>query len=232
MTDSMKILLKKIGEKSMGYRWMSEKASMYYDNKDKKFMIAIVIFGSLLAILDTVSLYSLIVQFNLSNNKDFIITLTVINLIFVFMSLILTGIRENSGFRDKSNNHRQMLPKYAQIYHSIQEQFSLSEKDQEDGVGFLRDMIKDYDNLLDIGLNIPSHILDQYAKATKNNDITKPAIIGEIAGIEITSNDAGDIIINVNDEDENENNEDNKNEDPNSKNNKLSFEIQRWMKMF
>lgn len=211
----IKLLLKKIGEKSMGYRWMHEKESMNYETKDYWIGLLELFLGAMITTLTSGTLVGLFADTNLRNNPETIVSLTMIELIFALILSVTIGIKEHSDFRSKQIDHKNTAYKFTQLYHSIQEQFSINLEEREKDNIFLRLKIQEYDSLMENSLNISKQILNKYIEASKNYDIYKPAILGHFDNIEITDDAHGTVNINIQEDTKLDN-----------------YEFNRWMKNF
>ncbi len=213
--NRIKLLLKKLGEKSMGYRWMHEHENAYYLNFDTNINIAQLILGMILTVLNSTGLISLYAE----NNYVLIFFLTLSNLILSALLTFTIGLREKIDFRTISQNHKESAYRFTQIYHSIQEQLSLDIEDREIDKEFMRKMIIQYDDLMQTKQNIRKGIVNKYITETKNTNIYKPIIMAEFENIDIEDEHVVNIELdNIKNDLESDN-----------KQKKINYEISRWL---
>jgi hypothetical protein len=214
-----KLLLKSIGERSFGYQWLHEQEQIYYERLDQKFKIAQIIVIALTATVTSGSMIGLIADTGSRDNLTMIILISLAEMLLSLISAVLLGIREQSDYVKKSDNHRNAAFEFSKIYHSIQEQFAISHQHREDEIIFLKNMLKIYDDLRQKMPIIRQKTLDQYEEKTKNKDITKLDGIDEHDNIDISS--------------EEKDKKDNKTVMiPKSQTTKMAYELDRWMKKF
>lgn len=224
----MKLLLKKVGEKSMGYRWLHDKENEYYYNVDYTLSVTQLVLSSSIASLTSGTVIQLLGDNGETDTGRIVIILTIINLILSLLLTIVMGIRDQSDYKGRSNQHHKTSVDFSKISNSIAEQFSLRLKDREDDTKFLKEKIKEYDKIMQASPLVRRKTLDAYVDATKNKDIYKPAIVGDIENIDI------------------ENDEDNRAKEEtdtlttatanttkkNTNQSKINYEITRWLQNF
>jgi hypothetical protein len=172
----MKLMLKKIGEKSMGYRWMNEQEYAHYLNVDYYIGIVIIVLTALVTTLTSGTLIGLFSDTNLVKNSDTLMIITLLEVIMSALSGIAIAIRDQGEFKKKSRDYKDTSYKFARIYHSIQEQFSLPIKERENDIQFLKDKIKEYDDLMEAMGTIRPKILQKYINTARAQNHNKPAL--------------------------------------------------------
>ncbi|AYV78738.1 MAG: hypothetical protein Edafosvirus29_2 [Edafosvirus sp.] len=218
--NRMKLLLKRLGEKSMGYRWMHDQENAHFLKLDNTFNNLQIILGTLLATLNSTGLATLYA--NTANNFNIIFSLTLIGLILSAILTIIMGIREKNEYNTIAFNHKDTASKFTKIYHSIQEQLSLDMEDREIDKEFLGKKIREYDELMQNKPNIRKKILDKYVDETKNINIYKPIITDEFENIDI-DDDNDNTVINIKSKNELHDKD---------KQKKIDYEISRWLNNF
>ncbi|MBA42882.1 MAG: hypothetical protein CMF62_02595 [Magnetococcales bacterium] len=184
----IKILLKKIGEKSMGYRWMHEQESIYYKRIDYWVGVMQIVITAILTLLSSGTLILLLTETNSNNNLTSKLTLTLIELFLTLLLNIINGVQNHSDYKGVSKKHLQSSFNFIRIYHTIQEQLTLPVLQRENDHEFLQEKIKEYDDLVLEAPEIQKKIRDEYLTATKDHSIFKPSILGDIENIEIDDN--------------------------------------------
>lgn len=225
--NRIKLLLKKLGEKSMGYRWMHDQENIHYLKIDEIVNFVQITIGAILTILNSSGLVSLYTN----NDHIVIFTLTLSNLVLSAILTIIIGIREKSDYRSIAQNHRDTAYRFTLIYHSIQEQLSLNIKDRHSDKVFMSEKIKEYNDLMQSKQNIRKKIVDKYICETKNTNIYKPVIMAEFENIDIdVDNDVSIDVDNItSDHDREQKNKQKNNPKNTSKQNKINYEINRWL---
>ena len=185
----IKLLLKKIGEKSMGYRWMHDQEAKYFLKIGYWFGVGQIILSSFLSIMSSGTLIGMASDMDPDDGDEILVIATVCELCTSFILLVLIGIKEQSDFKGKANQHQRTAHMFAKIYRSIQEQMTLDIEERENDRIFLREKIQQYDLLMDGALEVRSGTMEKYITATENHDIYKPALIGDVDGIEIDMDD-------------------------------------------
>tara|TARA_Y100000780_G_C13688247_1_gene418491 strand:- start:1067 stop:1912 length:846 start_codon:yes stop_codon:yes gene_type:complete len=216
---NIKFFLKKIGEKSMGYRWMLEQEAVYYKKVDTFIKISQIVLTAILTILSSGTLILLLVD---TGNNESLTAKLIVTLIELFITLILNiinGINQQGNFKSKSKKFLQVSYNFIRIYHTIQQQLIKPIEQRENDHKFVQKKVDEYDNLLIDTLEIRQSIRDAYLIATKDRNIFKPLIVGDIENIDIENIDTDSEIID-------------KNTDEKNNNNKYKFEIQRFINNF
>jgi aspartyl/asparaginyl-tRNA synthetase len=122
----------------------------------------------------------------LENNKNEIDLLTTHNIKLKKSLLnIINGINQQGDFKGKSKKHLQLSYNFIRIYHTIQQQLIKPVEQRENDHKFVQNKVNEYDNLLIDTLEIRKEVRDAYLIATKNYDIFKPLIVGDIENIDI-----------------------------------------------
>lgn len=173
--------LKKIGEKSMGYKWMHNEDMMYYTLKFRCLTLIEVILLSLIGTLSGIEIFSLFT----TNNKLISILSTCIHTLLVIIYGLIKAIKESSDYPSRIYNHRWSSVKFGQISSEIQNQFCLPINKRDSDTGFLQYKTTDYnDNLLSAPV-IRSCTRNKYINGTKNINISQPLSLGSMEKIEI-----------------------------------------------
>lgn len=177
------LFLKKIAEKSLGYKWMHNQDSYYYENINYFLKILDIVIAACLA---TITCGELFLLGFISGNQDvfYYVTLS-IQIAFMFCNFIIRGIREFTDYNLIAENHRTYAIKFGLINNEIQEKFTHKSKNNKDDEYFIKDITKTYNELLDRSPPIRKKILNKYIKASEDNEINKQLIVGGYDKIEI-----------------------------------------------
>lgn len=186
--------LKKIGEKSIGYKWMHNYEKEYYEKNEGIYKIWEII---LLAIIGTItggefvaftSEFAKVLNAASTNILVTIIIFWGINTLKLIISLIyavVKGLKDSGDFPKKIYDHQYTCAKFNEIYMDIQNQFTLSVKNREIDSSFLQNKTKEFNELMQTAPKIRRSTINKYIKATENEDIYKPLLVGEFDKIEI-----------------------------------------------
>lgn len=223
----MQLLLKKIGERSMGYKWMHMKEQYHNEKVDTIFSRLELIILALLGGLTSGELVNLVSDGSSKNNGSLLITLTIIQLVLVVSYAIVKGLRDNGTYSMMVWRNQYASSKFNEINLEIQQQFGLKIEDRVVDTAFLSNIIRSYNNLMEGSPTISSKIQKQYIDATADMDITRPVFIGDFDQIQIIIGD--DNTQNAAKEGE-EKSEDNESEKLYE--NKNRYELERYLRNF
>jgi hypothetical protein len=207
------IQLKKIGEKSAGYRWMHDLEKQHYTQMNKVYdYIEIII----LAVLTTITSGDVVLLFNTNNYRIFL-SISEISLLLIYW--ITRGIHNSNEYNSKIISHRNSSLRFNELYMNINNEISISDKNKIKENDFLKEKTKEYTNILDTSPEIRNYTIRKYIDATANEDIHKPTITGSIDKIDISNKDTNnnDVNISIN---ENKNTNIDK---------RLNMELERWI---
>lgn len=138
------LLLKNIGEKSLGYKWMHNEELLYYT---KKYKYLTIIEVTLLAIIGTVTGSQIVTYFTEQSNILYMILL-IIQTLFYLCYGITKAIKEAGDYPSKIYGHRWSSIKFGEIATDIQTQFCLPIDKRNKDEHFLEYKSKDFnDNL-------------------------------------------------------------------------------------
>ena len=206
------LLLRKIGKKTMGYRWMHEQETKYYTVLNTKFNIYERLILALLGTITGGGFVSFLSGANLENNKIIYIVITIVQLVIVFFAAIIKEYRYVNNYEKNKNDHSAAAVKNAEINLEIQYQLALNIRDRDTDKHFLANIIKKFNDVLYLAPKIRNDTKEKYLEGSEDNDMFNPII---------TDND-GILQIVVHD----------KNETNNSNDSKMKYQIDRWLQNF
>jgi len=233
--DKIQLLLKRIGEKSSGYRWMHDQEEQFYEKLNFWFKIIEII---LLAIIGTVTsgeFVGLLADANLRENIVILMIVTSIQLVIIFLLTIVIGIKEFGQFSDKMFDHSNNSTKFNEIVLNIRTQLSFNIDDRENDNAFLKEIIKSYNDLMSVSHKIRKRTQKRYIKATENQDIYRPLVVGNFDNIEIIIDERHYNNVELNSQESNSgelNSGEVSNNNNEGNNYKAQYEINRWLKAF
>jgi len=184
------LLLKKIGEKSIGYKWMHEKDYEHYDNKDGFYQRIEIILLAIIDVLASGGFVAFVSATDINNNRVAAIVILAIGLLLAIFLSIAKGLREKGEYPQKMFNNKWSALKFSEMYYSIQGQFTVPETKRVDGSQFLHEITKQFNDLMFTSQSIRKETVDAYLEATENSDIYKPILVGNMDQIEIVIEDS------------------------------------------
>lgn len=218
----IQLLLKKIGEKSGGYKWMNIKEQYYHGKIKERYNTAEVIILAIITTIISSEFVVLVSDSGLENNKAAMVVISGIQILLTLAYTIVRNMKKNGKHELKEHQHRSASAKFSAISTSIQEQLSFSIEDREKDKDFLRSSIKKYNTLLEANPLIREKTMHKYIEGTKDSKIFKPMVVGGFDQIEI-----------VIDPDNSSHNSDMKVKNKDKPvSNKAQYEINRWMRHF
>jgi hypothetical protein len=174
-------MLKKIGDKAMGYRWMHDQESEYYLRWEYFFRIISIVLSTTLAALTSSSILADVSDYA---KNAFNITILVLSIVVG----IVVGIKDFGDFKVIAIEHKNIAAEYASLYHSIQKEFALDKNRLLDDI-FFNDIVSSYDNLQSDAPMIRRKTLSNYAKIM---DTERP-LVDDLDKIEISIDKTTDI---------------------------------------
>jgi len=179
------LFLKKIAEKSLGYKWMHDQDRYYYENINYFLKIVDIILTSILAVLTCGELFA-ISMFSGGSEEFYLYTLSV-QLLFMFCNFVIRSVREFTKYHIEAENHRLYAIKFGYINNKIQKRFTQDVTDsKKDSKTFINETAKSFNELLDSAPSIRKKIINKYIKEVDNQDsLGKQPIIGGYDKIEI-----------------------------------------------
>jgi hypothetical protein len=221
--------LKKIAEKSAGYRWMHFNEQTYYFNLERVLSVLEAIFLSINIIITSGEVISLLSESGI-DSKD-IIYMNVIQIFIMIIFTIIKTIRETGNYVKLKLMHQHTSIKFYKIFNNIQNQLCLAIKDRKNDKKFLFSQAKIFNDLLYNSPSIRKKAMDKYAHETEQYDIAKPLLIGGLDDIEVV------VVTNDNSDDQKIDikvGEPKLNYSESSRNldNLVKYDIYKWLKSF
>jgi len=183
----IQLLLKKIGEKSMGFKWMHNRERVYFEKLDSKYKLATLI---LLAVIGTISGSEIILAIIDVDSKYVYLSFAIIIFLVNIVHSVVTGIRETEGTNELITSHQTASSKFNKINLDIQTQFTFDIEDRASDKDFLQNTIQYYNDVLDNAPTIRDETANLYMDAIKDKNIYKPLMIGGFEQIEIVINES------------------------------------------
>lgn len=179
------MLLKKIGEKALGYRWMHYEEFKYNETMFTRYNNIEMI---LMAISSGFAGALLFVQSLGVTDQVVLIVLTAIIMGTSLLSVITKIVKDNNDYPKLIFDHKYNSTKYGEINLTIQNQLALNIADRESDKEFVQNIIKNYNVLLFEAPSIRGKIMREYTEKTKDSKISKPVDV-ETIEIVVENND-------------------------------------------
>ena len=220
----IQLLLKKIGERAMGYKYMHIQDQYHYVWVLRVYFLIEVVVLSIIGMLTGGQLVGFIASSDFAEDPKIVIPLNIIQILIVFLYAIIRGFRMVGGYEDNIWSHKYNSAKFNEIFLEIQEQLSLPTADRAVDKEFLKYIIKQYNGLLETSPKIRQKSIKKYLKSVEDENIFKPITIGGFEKIEIV----------INKKRKKENKDKDKEKSKTGTLNRLpfvdKFEIDRWLK--
>lgn len=210
------LLLQKIGKKTMGYRWMHEQDTKYYEKMNTKFNIYERLILAFMGTITGAGFVNFIVDAGLSANRVIYIVITILQIITVFFAAIIKEYRHVNNYDKHKDDHSSAALKNAEINLDIQYQLALNIKDREEDRHFLSDTIKKFNDVLYLAPAIREETKKKYLAESEDNDMFNTIMSNQDGAIEVVVHNNDKINDKRNNVDEA----------------KVNYQIDRWLKHF
>lgn len=183
--NRIQLLLKKIGEKSLGYRWMHEKDRAINDSAQGKYELAENLFLAVAGAVDTVGFIDVMSTGNLEDNKTFLFTLAIVKIVLILIIAIIVVLKKSGNFQENATKHKDHVNKFNKINLAIQKELSLNISQRQRDSDFLKYIIETYNDVMDTHPQISDKTMENYIKVSQKSGIYKPLSAGVFEEIEI-----------------------------------------------
>jgi hypothetical protein len=168
--------VKKIGEKSTGYKIMHIKSSRNVSKKYNWLMYSGIVLGPLAALLSGIGV---------TLHPETEVTFPIISACLAFMSGIVVSISKFGKLEENGSSHKLAASKYTSLESNVRRQLSLCRIDRVSAGQYLEWIGNSFDELFLASPLIAAKIYDNYIKIAKQNNISIP----DEYGIEININE-------------------------------------------
>lgn len=168
------LLLRKIGKKTMGYRWMHEQEANYYNDLETKFETGKIIIIILLSLVNGTSLYNTFAGTYLEYNLIFHATISIINLVGLAALAFSIKYPDAKKYTDLKHNHFNASLRNAELNLTIQSQLALNLEDRESDKMFLQSIIRLFKDILYLSPSIRETTKKKYIAESEENEIFNP----------------------------------------------------------
>jgi hypothetical protein len=170
------IILKKWGEIGSSYRYLHDKAFMYYSKQNFRFALPVIV-------LSTITGTANFAQKSFpASTQDYV------PLFIGFLNLtagLITTVAQFLRVSELLEGHRSASLAYSKFSRNIAVELSLPVKQRTmDGSTFIKNCRQEIDRLIEQSPNIPQNILHEFGKKFADKDFVKPEIL-ELRGVEI-----------------------------------------------
>lgn len=161
-SDKQEELLIKWYKESIGYYWKHNKSSLKYHFRDRIIGIPSTISNAITGTALFISLRE--------NNND--ITIQIIIACIIILTTVFIAIQNFLGLSQLAEKHINASNRYRVFATSIETELSLSRKDRLNGIFFVKQTQKRFNELLEICPNITDDIEKKYKKILNSKEIT------------------------------------------------------------
>lgn len=221
----VQLLLKQIGERCQGLRYMHSQEQEYYEQQEDTYNTYEIGIMAILGVITGSELGALMSESGLKNNLTLVIILTCLQLLLTGSHYIVKNIHKNREFIRHEIGHERLAYKFNLIELDIRMQLALDIENRVCDKEFLRGKIKGFNDLLDSRETIRQVTKDEYVKASKDYNIYKPLVIGVFEQIDIVSQEEIDSTESTDSEHLVD-----KFNNLSKNNNKYQYELNRWFK--
>lgn len=188
----IQLMLKKIGEKAAGYKYMHKQDQFYMEKVNNRYWIVEIVLLAILGALTSGEFVGLLADTGLRSNIIGLIIITGLQVVFIAGSGVVKNLRENGQYPTLIWQHQYMSAKFNEINLEVQEQISLNLADRASDKDFLKSVIKTYNHLMETAPSIRETTIENYINGTNSYDIYRPLIVGAFDQIEIVIDDGND----------------------------------------
>lgn len=226
------VQLKKIGEKSIGYKWMHEQEIISNEKWKNIYSILEIV---ILAIITTVTggeFIGLVSKSGIQDSFGALVAISAVQLGLSFCYALIKGLKDYGNYDSLIIMHRIAKLKFNEIYYDVEKQFSKPIEKRCDGDTFLEAKTKEFNDLMFNSPLIDKSTMKKYVKATANEDIYKPVLVGQFDRIEIVI-DQNDNKIGIKTKDDNMNTAKQvTTKEDDIADEKIKFQFDRWLNNF
>lgn len=187
------LFLKKLGTKTMAYRWMHDYEAQRNEGLSDIYKIIEIVILSLLGVLTGGEMIGLIFSTGLHKNKIALIVITSVQILILLVYSIVKGVHEASHFERKMQLHNHSSYKFGEINLSIQNQLSLNLSERDPDKIFLKNIIKNFNDLMFVSEKISKKAKKKYLKNIEDDDVFQPFIEDDEGRLQIVIHDKKDI---------------------------------------
>jgi hypothetical protein len=183
----IQLMLKKIGDKCMGMRYLHKEEQEYYEKMDELYLTRETYLLALQGVSAGIQL-GIVGTEGVAENRTIFIIVSCLSLLLIAIHYILKNTRVNQEFIRHEIAHKELSTKFNRINLDIQEQFALDLKDRESDKTFLTSIIRSFNDQLDNRETIRKEAKDAYISATEDTHAYKPLLVGGFGQIGIVVN--------------------------------------------
>lgn len=177
----IQLRLKSIGEKAMGYRWMSYREVTYNQEWHSFYTRLETVLFTIITTIASGEFVTILFE----ANHTVLIIVSIAELIFLFSHGVAQSLKDKGDYLNKSKHFNDNAAKFNEIYLSILNQLSIPIDRREEGVDYLKEMTDKFNDLMFSPIKVRQETIDQYIKETKNSNIYKPLLVGGLDKIDI-----------------------------------------------
>ena len=157
----LEILLRDIKEKCWAYTWLHNTSVTYFNKWNDNLSIV----GIAIDILTGTSIFATL------NNCTKMIGIQIGTGVIIYIGALIGGYTHYYKLSERADRHKLAASKYSTLYHSIQKELALSQKERQNAKDFITCITNQYDSLMLSSPDLEDSILKKYFNHYKNNDL-------------------------------------------------------------
>lgn len=181
----MIMLLKNVGEKALGYRWMHDVDAAYYAVVDYKFAFVENIFLAILTTFTSGSIFIILFNTGIYTNVAAMAIINIIILLITLVYIMIKGAHEIGKYGDLVRAHKYSALKYHNVSSDIQEQLTLDVAKRDNDKQFITNVLKIFKVVQYEAPDIRIGTKNSYLSAIEQDKISKPINFNDFDTIEI-----------------------------------------------
>lgn len=186
--DNNEKLIVSVGENAVSYKWMHEKNAAHCSLINKVLQLIMIVLNT-----------SLSAQTLIPGDRTPSDVVSIVSQVIIYIVTVLSVVINFLKFEDLAAKHASYALKFSKLYHDIQQEMSLYRKDRQPAVEFVKNKLKELDDLVVAAPSIDERILTRFKKTFENSDIAVPTLADRITKIEVLpSKEPTNLVSNTN----------------------------------
>lgn len=164
-TEELEVSVKSIGDTAIGYKWMHNKASVYFAKLHRVLNYTVLVLNPITTML-------LVIQANFPDKLDNVVI--IIASILSFIVTVITGISTFAEFDELSRIHQTYAARYTGVVSNIRRQLGIRSQFRENANDYVAWISKTFDDLYELSPHIRPWIIKDYAKYAQKSGLPIP----------------------------------------------------------
>lgn len=188
-------ILKEWADKALCYKWMHSKSHEYYRNIHACFVIPVIIISTITGTAN----------FSLERFDEYTKNIAIMVIgAFNILAGIISTIAQFLKISEINEGHRTASASWDKFYRNIKLELAKNPVDRRPAKEFSKYCKEEYDRLVETSPAIRQHIINDFNKEFKSNNIIKPEITGDVREINVFDRAKIEYIDDDTDEDDDE----------------------------